>query len=77
MELLMDPSLLVRKGVTVVLHPQPLMGGSACHKVPDYLAKGLAAHGWTVLHPNLRGIGNSAGLHDEGRGDCDDVLALV
>lgn len=77
MELLVDPAQPNRIGLAVVLHPQPLMGGSARHKVPDYLAKGLAAQGWTALRPNFRGVGNSTGRHDEGRGECDDVLALV
>jgi uncharacterized protein len=77
MELLVDPASSPRKGLAVVLHPQPLMGGSARHKVPDYLAKGLAAQGWTALRPNFRGVGASTGTHDQGRGECDDVLALV
>jgi len=71
------PSSSDRKGLAVVLHPQPLLGGSARHKVPDYLAKGLAAQGWAVLRPNFRGVGQSTGVHDEGRGESDDVLALV
>ena len=77
MELLIDPALSPRKGLAVLLHPQPLMGGSARHKVPDYLAKGLAANGWTTLRPNFRGVGGSTGTHDHGRGECEDVLTLI
>lgn len=77
MEVLVDPGTSPRKGLVLVLHPQPLMGGSARHKVPDYLAKGLAAQGWTALRPHFRGVGASTGTHDQGRGECDDVLALV
>lgn len=77
MELLVDPAPSPRTGLAVVLHPQPLMGGSARHKVPDYLAKGLVTQGWTVLRPNFRGVGQSSGAHDEGLGERDDVLGLV
>lgn len=77
MELMVNTPSASRTGLVVVLHPQPLMGGNARHKVPDYLAKGLVTHGWTVLRPNFRGVGQSSGEHDEGRGESDDVLSLV
>ncbi len=77
MEAWVDPAVTGRVGLAIVLHPQPLMGGHARHKVPDYLAKGLVAHGWTVVRPNFRGVGGSSGVHDEGRGESEDVLALV
>lgn len=77
MEVLVDSAQSAQKGLAVVLHPQPLMGGSARHKVPDYLAKGLVANGWATLRPNFRGVGQSTGVHDEGRGESQDVLGLV
>ncbi len=77
MELLVDPATHARTGLSVVLHPQPLMGGSARHKVPDYLAKGLVANGWTTLRPNFRGVGQSTGVHGEGHGEREDVLGLL
>lgn len=77
MELWVDPAPGTRLGIAVVLHPQPLMGGHARHKVPDYLSKGLVSKGWTTLRPNFRGVGHSTGEHDEGRGECEDVLSLI
>ena len=64
------------QGLAVVAHPQPLLGGTALHKVPQLLARGLADAGWWVARPNFRGVGRSAGAHDEGVGETDDLLAL-
>jgi alpha/beta superfamily hydrolase len=64
-------------GVAVVAHPQPLLGGHAGHKVPQVLARGLSDAGWLVARPNFRGVGRSAGAHDEGQGETDDLLALA
>jgi uncharacterized protein len=77
MEVWVDPVVGPRKGLAVVLHPQPLLGGHSRHKVPEYLAKGLVAQGWTTLRPNFRGVGQSTGEHSEGSGETEDVLALV
>lgn len=63
-------------GVAVVAHPHPLQGGSAQHKVPHLLARALRDAGWVVARPNFRGVGRSAGVHDEGVGETDDLLAL-
>jgi len=63
-------------GIAVVAHPQPLLGGSAKHKIPHFLARALRDAGWLVARPNFRGVGNSAGAHDGGPGETDDVLAL-
>lgn len=63
-------------GTAVVTHPQPLMGGHAQHKIPQLLARALREAGWQVARPNFRGVGRSAGAHDAGQGESDDVLAL-
>lgn len=64
-------------GAAVVAHPQPLLGGSAHHKIPHLLARGLQEAGWLALRPNFRGVGASAGVHDHGRGEAEDVAWLV
>lgn len=76
LELLIDvPSRIL--GVALIGHPQPLLGGSATHKVPHFLARGLRDAGWLTLRPNFRGVGLSAGRHDEARGESDDVAWLA
>lgn len=78
MEILVDvPSEHTPKGVVLLAHPQPLLGGSAHHKVPHYLAKALATEGWLVIRPNFRGVGGSAGQHDRGDGEAADLIWLV
>jgi len=64
-------------GIAIVAHPQPLLGGSAMHKVPVFLARALRDAGWIAVRPNFRGVGRSAGVHDGGIGETQDVLALV
>ena len=76
MEILIDLPQQAACGIVVLAHPQPLMGGSARHKVPHFLARGLAEAGWLVLRPNFRGVGRSAGTHDAGEAETDDLLAL-
>lgn len=65
------------RGIALVGHPQPLLGGNAKHKVPHYLARSLAEAGWLAIRPNFRSAGRSAGDHDHGDGEAVDVLALV
>lgn len=74
-ELLIDTPARAPRGLAVVTHPQPLLGGHARHKVPEILAKALCEEGWLVARPNFRGTGRSAGTHDHGVGETDDVLA--
>jgi hypothetical protein len=76
-EVLLDQPRGPRAGVAVVAHPQPLLGGSAQHKVPQFLARGLADAGWLVLRPNFRGVGRSAGVHSAGEGETEDLFALA
>ncbi|HMN81644.1 MAG TPA: alpha/beta hydrolase [Burkholderiaceae bacterium] len=64
-------------GLAVVAHPHPLFGGTRDNKVVQTLARAFVALGYLTLRPNFRGIGDSEGSHDEGRGETDDLLAVV
>jgi alpha/beta superfamily hydrolase len=75
-EVLLDLPKSELRGLAIVAHPHPQLGGDAMHKVPHFLARGLREAGWLVARPNFRGVGRSAGTHDEGLGETDDVLAL-
>lgn len=77
MELIVDLPAEPPRGVAIVAHPQPLLGGNALHKVPQVLARGLCDAGWLAVRPNFRGVGRSAGVHDAGQGETDDLLALA
>jgi alpha/beta superfamily hydrolase len=61
----------------LVCHPHPLFGGTMHNKVVFQAAKALDALGIAILRFNFRGAGLSEGLHDQGRGELDDVRAAV
>ena len=64
-------------GVAVIAHPHPLFGGTMDNKVVQTLARAFVACGWTAVRFNFRGVGASEGVHDEGRGECEDMAAVV
>lgn len=61
----------------LVCHPHPLGGGTLHNKVVYHAMKALQSFGLPVLRFNFRGTGLSAGAHDEGRGEQDDVRAAL
>jgi len=61
----------------VVCHPHPLFGGTMHNKVVYQAAKSLDAFGLPVLRFNFRGAGLSAGKHDRGVGEQDDVRTAL
>lgn len=65
------------RGVAVVAHPHPLHGGTMDNKVVQTLARGFVASGWDAVRFNFRGVGASEGCYDEGRGETEDLLAVV
>jgi uncharacterized protein len=73
--ILKEPRQGAAKGVALVLHPHPLGGGTMHNKVVFRAAAALNDAGLTVLRINFRGVGQSTGQHDEGRGERDDVRA--
>ncbi|MEJ8850043.1 alpha/beta hydrolase [Variovorax rhizosphaerae] len=77
MEVIVDAPADPLRGIAVVAHPQPLLGGSASHKIPHLLSRAMRDEGWLVARPNFRGVGASQGTHDGGVGEADDVVAVV
>ena len=65
------------RGVAVIAHPHPLFAGTMDNKVVQTLARAFVHCGWTAVRFNFRGVGGSAGSHDEGRGELEDLLAVV
>jgi uncharacterized protein len=66
-----------RRGIALVAHPNPVQGGTKDNKVVTTLAKAFFSLGYVALRPNFRGVGASAGVHDEGRGETEDLLAVA
>ena len=65
------------KGIAVIAHPHPLFGGTMQNKVVQTLAKAFVQNGWRAIRFNFRGVGASAGVYDEGRGELDDLMAVI
>ena len=65
------------KGVAVIAHPHPLFGGTMDNKVVHTLARAFVQCGWRAVRFNFRGVGGSAGVHDEGRGEQQDLLTVI
>jgi alpha/beta superfamily hydrolase len=63
--------------VALVLHPHPLGGGTMHNKVVFRAASALNEAGLTTLRINFRGVGQSTGEHEEGRGEVEDVRAAL
>jgi alpha/beta superfamily hydrolase len=63
--------------VAVVAHPHPLFGGTMDNKVVTTVAKAFADAGAATFRFNFRGVGESEGRHDEGRGETDDLLEVA
>jgi alpha/beta superfamily hydrolase len=59
--------------VALVLHPHPSHGGTMHNKVVFRAAKALNDCDFETLRFNFRGVGQSTGAYDEGRGECDDA----
>jgi len=61
----------------LVCHPHPLGGGTMHNKVVFHAMKALNSFGFPVLRFNFRGTGLSAGQHDQGRGEVEDVKVAL
>lgn len=64
-------------GWALVLHPNPSQGGTRDNKVVTTIARACVQRGLVAVRPNFRGIGDSAGSFDEGRGETEDMALLV
>jgi len=73
----LPPDGTAPKGTALVCHPNPTQGGTMDNKVVQTLARAFIQLGWRAVRFNFRGIGQSQGGWDEGRGEVDDALAVL
>ncbi|MDX6269499.1 MAG: uncharacterized protein QOD28_722 [Acidobacteriota bacterium] len=71
------PAGVARRGVALVLHPHPLHGGTMHNKVVFRAARALNDAGFVTLRKNFRGVGQTTGAHDEGRGEMEDARVAI
>jgi alpha/beta superfamily hydrolase len=65
------------RAVAVIAHPHPLFGGTMDNKVVTTIARAMFDAGAAVFRFNFRGVGKTEGEHDNGRGETEDLLAVV
>src|SRR5688500_15623436 len=65
------------RGIALIAHPHPLFGGSLYNKVVQTLARAFIELGYQAWRPNFRGVGQTEGVHDEGRGELADLAAVL
>jgi len=71
------PASFRPRGIALVAHPHPLLGGTMDNKVAQTLARTFAQLGYITLRPNFRGVGASEGVHDDGKGEAQDLIAVI
>lgn len=64
-------------GWALMLHPNPSQGGTRDNKVVTTLSRACTQQGLVALRPNFRGVGTSGGSFDHGKGELQDMAALV
>ena len=77
LELAIDRPTGESLGAAVIAHPHPLHGGALTNKVVQTLARACVLAGLTAVRFNFRGVGQSEGAYDEGRGELEDLLAVI
>ena len=75
--MLKRPAAVDAPSAAVMCHPHPLFGGTMHNKVVHAAAEAIVGDGLPVLRFNFRGVGGSGGAHDGGRGEQDDLRAVM
>lgn len=66
-----------RTGTAIICHPHPQHGGTMHNKVVTIVARALRESGLATVRFNFRGVGESTGEFDDGRGEADDLGTVV
>ncbi|MEJ2755090.1 MAG: hypothetical protein P8104_04455, partial [Gammaproteobacteria bacterium] len=64
------------KGVVMIGHPHPQMGGTMHNKVVQTIARAARDQGLTAVRFNFRGVEGSEGEFAHGEGEVEDFLAV-
>jgi hypothetical protein len=63
--------------IAVIAHPHPLFGGTMDNKVVTTLVRAFVESNAATFRFNFRGVGETHGVHDEGVGETEDMLAVI
>jgi hypothetical protein len=64
-------------GVIVLCHPHPQHGGTMRAPLLGAIAKHAVSEGYDVVRFNFRGVGESTGVHGDGREELHDISAAM
>ncbi len=65
------------RALVLVCHPHPQYGGTMRNKVVYWMARAFENRGCSVLRFNFRGVEQSEGVWDEGRGEAEDAASAL
>jgi uncharacterized protein len=74
---LRHPARKPPRGAAVLCHPHPAYGGTMNNRVIFRAGKAANEAGLLALRFNFRGVGESTGTYDRGRGEQEDVAAVI
>ena len=77
LEALLRTPVVPGSNLAILCHPHPLYGGSMHDAVLDLVGRTLDEVDVNFLKFNFRGVGASEGDFDNGRGEAEDLLAVV
>ena len=90
LELLVSPSKITNTGnvskinnssteeiVAIICHPHPLHQGTMNNKVVYTTHSAFSSLGFNTIRFNFRGVGKSAGVHDHGVGETEDLITII
>jgi alpha/beta superfamily hydrolase len=63
--------------LVIVLHPNPLQGGTMNNRVTITLYNAFVENGFSAIRFNFRGVGKSEGAYDKGEGELSDTAAVL
>ena len=63
--------------LAIILHPNPLQGGTMNNRVTVTLYNTFIENGFSALRFNFRGAGKSEGVYDKGEGELTDTAAVL
>jgi alpha/beta superfamily hydrolase len=77
LEAIYRPSSTPGARAALVLHPHPQYGGTMHNKVVFHCARALQEAGFATLRFNFRGVEESTGHYDNGRGELEDARVAL
>lgn len=65
------------KGIALIAHPHPILGGNMNNKVTKIISSALLYLGYITYRVNFRGVGRTDGEYNYGNGEKDDLLIVL